>query len=46
MPVKSTVSLNDMRERVGRAIVGADWIGGLSTDEWNCRVRADQNSGR
>src|SRR6266478_6964422 len=41
MPVKSTVSLNDMRERVGRAFVGADWIGGLSTVEWNCRARAD-----
>jgi hypothetical protein len=34
MPVKSTISLNDMRERVGRAIFGADWIGGLSADEW------------
>jgi hypothetical protein len=29
-----TISLDDMREIVGKAIFGSDWIGGLSDQDW------------
>jgi hypothetical protein len=28
------ISLDDMRERIGRAIFGADWLGGPSAEDW------------
>ncbi|MGH6672345.1 MAG: hypothetical protein ACRECV_10290 [Xanthobacteraceae bacterium] len=32
--MRDAVSLDEMRERVGRAIFGNDWLGGRPDDEW------------
>jgi hypothetical protein len=32
--MNAAISLNEMRERVGRAVFGDDWLGGVSQADW------------